>query len=169
MTSTISIRHSQSDKKMHLPAAIATLALALGDAASPVSAAPRSDRCEDRDVRVALFEMWNTECNVGSGHTWGMSVATRAALGFCQPLPDDTHALRVTEIADGCRGTSNWSDLPGLERPVLGPALTNTAAVTAFRSPICDDYPHEGAYIAKTGCLWTGGTLYRSYRVTCED
>ncbi|KAH6640443.1 hypothetical protein F5144DRAFT_640269, partial [Chaetomium tenue] len=93
--------------------------------------------------RGALFQSWNTECGSGSGHTWGMNIVERAWEGLCFPLPDDTCALELNELADGCR-------------------------ITAFAGPTCDDYPASGAYRDQLGCLWTGNTEYRSYKLTCD-
>ncbi|KAK4031902.1 hypothetical protein C8A01DRAFT_41655 [Parachaetomium inaequale] len=92
--------------------------------------------------RVVLFQSWNTEC--GDGHTWGTSIIERKFSNLCFPLPDDTRGLDVSELSDDCR-------------------------VTAYMGPTCDDYPYEGAYIEKLGCLWAGNTEFRSYKVTCKN
>ncbi|GAB1311475.1 hypothetical protein MFIFM68171_01685 [Madurella fahalii] len=131
---------------MHFSTLVTPFLLALGAVAMPVELADdkTAPACQNTYQRAALFEMWTTECNVGSGHTWGINIVDRAYSGLCFPLPDDTHALKMNELAEGCR-------------------------ITAYRSPTCDDDPYDGAYINKLGCLWTGGTEYRSYKLTCEQ
>ncbi|KAM7216796.1 hypothetical protein V8F06_007773, partial [Rhypophila decipiens] len=42
-------------------------------------------------------------------------------------------------------------------------------AVTAYGSPICDDYPYGGTWAGETRCLWFGNREFRSYMVTCDD
>ena len=97
---------------MQLSNIFATVAVGLlgGVSASPIDTtaiAPRAPSCVSEVFRAALFTQWTTECNVGSGHTLGMTYNAGPVVGVCQPLQDDTHAIEVTEIADGCRGTLN--------------------------------------------------------------
>jgi hypothetical protein len=96
----------QSLDTMRFPTSAATLALILGVSGNPVSLAGRSATPCGAYERAAFFEMWTTECEVGSGHTWGTKDVERAWTNLCFPLPDDTHALKLTELADDCRSMS---------------------------------------------------------------
>lgn len=74
---------------------VSSLSLIAGAASAPT----------EKYDRAAQFQSWNTECNSGSGHTWGMNIVERAWEGLCFPLPDGTRALELNELADGCRST----------------------------------------------------------------
>ena len=124
--------------------------------------------------RVALFQSWNTEC--GDGHTWGTSLIERKYSNLCFPLPDDTRGLDVSELSDDCRGMCLLSlaldfkmNLVMATSSSQGDANASLLTVTAYMGPTCDDYPYEGAYIEKLGCLWAGNTEFRSYKVTCKN
>ncbi|KAL2143204.1 hypothetical protein VTI28DRAFT_208 [Corynascus sepedonium] len=93
---------------------------------------------------LATFQAWITDCGDTNGHTTGHHLLPPRYTDICLPLPDDIRGLDVLEITDGCR-------------------------ITAFQSPVCDDYPYEGAYIDHVGCLWAGNREFRSYRLTCEE
>ncbi|KAI1137077.1 hypothetical protein F5Y05DRAFT_419586 [Hypoxylon sp. FL0543] len=91
---------------------------------------------------AAQFQMWNWDCGAQDAHTWGTVIPTREHTNLCLPLAEDTRALDVQVIDEGCR-------------------------ITAYMDPLCDDYPENGSYIEKTGCLWTHRT-YKSYKLTCQ-
>ncbi|KAK3989423.1 hypothetical protein QBC44DRAFT_308647 [Cladorrhinum sp. PSN332] len=132
---------------MHFTTLAQTLALALGATAIPAQSAAvksvRATQCQLEGPADVSFEKWNTECNVGSGHTWGTELVWRTWQDLCFPLPDHTYALKLTNITEGCR-------------------------IAVFASPVCDDYPKTGHYKASIGCLWTGGSQYRSYKLMCD-
>ncbi|KAJ3568306.1 hypothetical protein NPX13_g6466 [Xylaria arbuscula] len=93
---------------------------------------------------VAMFNAWNTECNVGSGRGLGMQIAMPAWEKLCRPLPEDTHGLEITDLAPGCH-------------------------IQAFRGAVCQDYPNNRLFKTDLGCLWTGGDIYKSFMVTCDN
>ncbi|KAK5659151.1 hypothetical protein OQA88_1241 [Cercophora sp. LCS_1] len=112
---------------------------------SATSAAPLSDDCSADDrFTVARFVSWITDCGEQRGHTMGMSLVYRRYAGLCFPLNNDIRGLELTEIADGCR-------------------------ITAYRSPVCDDYPWNGVWRNETGCLWAGNSEFHSYKLTCDE
>ncbi|KAI0479872.1 hypothetical protein F4859DRAFT_530016 [Xylaria cf. heliscus] len=122
---------------MHLITLTVLAALAAFDLG--VTAAPVENESPPYSVS---FQMWNGDCETPSTHTWGSVYTFRKYTDLCFPLAEDTHALQVHTIDEGCR-------------------------LTAYRDPLCDDYPDEGAYIEKTGCLWTN-SVYKSYKLTCQ-
>ncbi|KAJ2995131.1 hypothetical protein NUW58_g1361 [Xylaria curta] len=119
---------------MQIARLAAFAAFALGIAAAPT---------EKESLPYAVsFDMWNGDCGATRAHTWGSRYTSRQNTDLCFPLAEDTHALSVFTIDEGCR-------------------------VTAYRSPLCDDYPDNGAYAEKEGCLWSN-TIYKSYKLTCH-
>ncbi|KAK4449768.1 hypothetical protein QBC34DRAFT_494222 [Podospora aff. communis PSN243] len=137
---------------MHFSLSIVVLALELATAA-PIDD-PSADVqpfpygiCAFRDrlnARVADFTSWITDCGDKTGHTTGMNIAWQGYNGLCRPLPLNTRALEVHSIAKGCR-------------------------LTAYESPICSDYPYNGAWRDAAGCLWAGNREFHSYTVTCDN
>ncbi|KAI1737951.1 hypothetical protein F4680DRAFT_450349 [Xylaria scruposa] len=129
---------------MGLATFVPFLALVLGATAVPAQQddTPAVD-CFGR-VPVAQLTSWNTECGVGSGRALGSAIAIPAWDKLCRPLPEDTHGLEVITLADGCH-------------------------VQAFRGHVCDDYPNNRLFKMDPGCLWTGGDIYRSFAVTCDN
>ncbi|KAK5662329.1 hypothetical protein OQA88_8235 [Cercophora sp. LCS_1] len=127
-------------------ALVSCLVLALGVASAPVDGTPSAPACEipaeDR-FPVATFTSWITECGEGGGYTKGITMAYRKYNDLCRPLPDDIRGLEISEVDPGCR-------------------------VMVFRSPVCNDYPYDGAYREKPGCLWAGNQEFRSFKVTCS-
>ncbi len=126
--------------------------------------------------QVVLFQSWNTECGDDSGHTWGMSIIERKFSNLCFPLPDNTRGLDVSELSDDCRGMCPLSLALDFKMNLVigisssqGGANASLLTVTAYKGPTCDDYPYEGAYREKLGCLWAGNTEFRSYKVTCKN
>ncbi|KAH8893961.1 hypothetical protein GQ53DRAFT_860052 [Thozetella sp. PMI_491] len=129
---------------MRLTAFAPFLPLILGGIAVPVELNVKSyDLCKS-DKKVAFFVMWTTECYVGSGRTLGMQAAFEWSSGLCFPLPDDTHAIELIEIAEGCH-------------------------LQTFNGPTCNDYPNNRLFQLQPGCLWTGSSIFRSYTVTCDN
>ncbi|KAH8889441.1 hypothetical protein GQ53DRAFT_825333 [Thozetella sp. PMI_491] len=133
---------------MSLPAFASLLTLVLGAAAAPAQRDGISAGVDCFSAKpVAMFESWNTECNadyVGSGRVLHNDIAVPAWDKLCRPLAEDTHGINITMLADGCY-------------------------IQAFRGHVCDDYPNNRLYKMKPGCLWTGGEIYRSFMVTCDN
>jgi len=89
---------------MRFTTSVSLLALVLGATAAPfeLQVGPQ-DTCAADNRNLVFFNVWTTECNAGSGRTMGMKFVIPSWTNLCFPLPDDTHALEIIEIAPGCR------------------------------------------------------------------
>ncbi len=94
---------------MHFPIlallAAAATAAPTSNSTNKVASAPS---CPNENAglgtQVATFTSWITDCGDKTGHTTGLHLAYQVWNDLCFPLPDDTRALEIHDIAEGCRG-----------------------------------------------------------------
>ncbi|CAI4215836.1 unnamed protein product [Parascedosporium putredinis] len=123
-----------------VPALVLALFAATGHAAP--ATAPACSAVDNR-FPVVTFQSWVTECGDKSGHTMGTNLVYPSHVDTCLPLNNEIRALDLQDVAEGCR-------------------------ITAYRSPVCDDYPSEGMTRETVGCLWAGNQEFHSYKLTCN-
>ncbi|KEZ42110.1 hypothetical protein SAPIO_CDS6351 [Scedosporium apiospermum] len=130
---------------MHFHSAFASVVALVLFGANTSAAPVAAEVCSAIDNRfpVVTFQSWITDCGDKGGHTMGMSLVYPSLTDICLPLNSNIRGLDLLEVTEGCR-------------------------ITAYRSPVCDDYPYDGTTRDTVGCLWAGNEEFHSYKLTCD-
>ncbi|KAK4195538.1 hypothetical protein QBC40DRAFT_269205 [Triangularia verruculosa] len=102
-----------------------------------------------------------------------VSIASLLALAIgvtAVPLESGIVKLKQTAACDAAYERATLFETWTTESWPLDAAVCplNSCTVTVFSRPVCDDYSYDGAWRDQLGCIWTGGALYRSYKVDCN-